>query len=256
MGFPSTGISAMKALQVANERSIPIFIVSKDNISTTVPLLNLDPLLIDEIRIAINSGQEVVVPQRALNINESSIVGYISLDPITGSGAYMISDGDGGAKIFAAVAVGWMMLLVSYATDRPDLRSKVGGLWNEGVEGMSDWYMDYSLSFYELYGPTDLGSGDSCGSGFTGFIPDLPYGVDIRAACDEHDACYAAGATHIEKQTCDTTFGMRVNEMCLVQEEGEYFCTVLGEGYRLGVATFGAEPFFKGYQHLWLMIAN
>ena len=98
-GIYSESISAVKAIQLANDQLIPVHIIIQNNVLATLPLLQLSPELETEIENAVNSGMEVTVPESNLVILDWTGVGYLILDPSTGAGAYRISGGFGGTII-------------------------------------------------------------------------------------------------------------------------------------------------------------
>ncbi len=104
--FPS--VSAVRALQVAATNGIPIYTINSTNISQLLPTLQVDTEIKQEISNAVNAGKEVMISKTNISIEDFVGVGYIIKDPITGSGAYLISGGLGGvlsAAIFVGVAI-------------------------------------------------------------------------------------------------------------------------------------------------------
>jgi hypothetical protein len=100
---PVQGISAVKALQIANDQGIPIFTINQNNIGTA--LLQLPSDVIEDIQNAVNAGKVVTVSQTQITYNGWTGVGYIIIDPTTGAGAYMISGGLSGGELF------WMSIV-------------------------------------------------------------------------------------------------------------------------------------------------
>ncbi len=96
---PVEGISAVKALQIANEQGIPIYTIDRSNISTVLPQLQVDAQVINDIRNAVNAGKEVTVSKTDISYNGWTGCGYIVINPVTGSGGYMISGGMAGAVV-------------------------------------------------------------------------------------------------------------------------------------------------------------
>ncbi len=90
---PTKCISAVDALQLANNEGVPIYTVNQSNISTVLPQLQLPSDVISDIQNAVNAGEIVTVSQTEINFNGWIGVGYIIIDPTTGAGAYMISGG-------------------------------------------------------------------------------------------------------------------------------------------------------------------
>jgi transglutaminase-like putative cysteine protease len=100
---PVEGISAVKALQIANDQGVPIFNVNQDNIDAVMPQLQLDGETKTDIRNAVNSGKEVTVQKSDITYNGWTGHGYIVIDPTTGAGAYMIAGGLSGAVVMMFV---------------------------------------------------------------------------------------------------------------------------------------------------------
>lgn len=89
------GVSAIALLRVANDTGVPIYYISKSNLSTTIPKLSLPANDLQDIRNAVNAGKVVYAPQRTIQYAGYSGIGYLVLDPATGAGAYLISGGLG-----------------------------------------------------------------------------------------------------------------------------------------------------------------
>ncbi len=90
-GFSS--VSTVKALQTAKQSGIAIYRINATNVEQVVPLLQVRPEVVADIRNSVNAGREITIPQRNVQINNWNGVGYIVEDPDPGSGAYMISGG-------------------------------------------------------------------------------------------------------------------------------------------------------------------
>ncbi len=58
---PAQGISAVKALKIANDQGIPIYTINQSNINTVLPQLQVDGDLKADIINAVNAGKEVTV---------------------------------------------------------------------------------------------------------------------------------------------------------------------------------------------------
>jgi hypothetical protein len=102
---PAQGISAVKALKIANDQGMPIYTVNQQNIATVMPQLQVDQQTKDDITNAVNAGKTVTVSQGNINFNGWIGCGYIITDPDTGAGAYMISNGTNGAMLFVLWAI-------------------------------------------------------------------------------------------------------------------------------------------------------
>jgi hypothetical protein len=102
---PAQGISAVKALQIANEQGIPIYTINQTNIATILPQLQLDSETIADIQNAVNAGKEVTVSKTDITFNGWTGCGYIIIDPATGAGAYMISGGVNGCNLIIGLLI-------------------------------------------------------------------------------------------------------------------------------------------------------
>lgn len=94
---PAQGISAVKALKIANDQGIPVYTINQSNIATILPQLQLDSGTIADIQNAVNAGKIVTTSKTEITFNGWTGCGYIIIDPKTGDGAYMISGGMNGA---------------------------------------------------------------------------------------------------------------------------------------------------------------
>ncbi len=104
------GVSAIKALQVANDKGIPIYTVNQTNINTVLPQLEVDIQVKEDIQDAVNAGKEVTVSKTNISFNGWIGCGYIVINPETGAGAYMLSGGTNGGVLLVA-----LMLLTAIA---------------------------------------------------------------------------------------------------------------------------------------------
>jgi len=96
---PAYGISAVKAIKLANDQGIPIYTINQSNIDTILPQLQIDANAKTDIRNAVNAGKEVTVSKTNITYNGWTGCGYIIIDPDTGAGAYMISGEIAGSHI-------------------------------------------------------------------------------------------------------------------------------------------------------------
>jgi hypothetical protein len=94
---PVEAISAVKALRIANEQGIATYTIDQSNVDAVLPQLQIDSLAKTDIQNAINMGKVVTVSKENIDFNGWIGCGYIILDPDTGAGAYMISEGLSGA---------------------------------------------------------------------------------------------------------------------------------------------------------------
>jgi len=111
---PAHGVSAVKALEIANDQGIPIYTIDTSNITTILPQLQLDGNTIADIQNAVNAGKVVTVSKTDIAFNGWTGCGYIIIDPNTGAGAYMISGGMNGAVIMTFI--GALMVILGLFT--------------------------------------------------------------------------------------------------------------------------------------------
>ncbi len=106
---PAEGISAVKAIQIANNKGIPIYTIDQSNISTVLPQLQLSPDVISDIQDAVNAGEIVTIPKTNITYLNWTGIGYIIEDPVTGNAAYMISGDLAGG--------GFLVKILNYISD-------------------------------------------------------------------------------------------------------------------------------------------
>jgi hypothetical protein len=114
---PVEGISAVKALQIANNQGIPIYTIKQSNINTILPQLQVDADVKTAIQNAVNAGKEVTVSKTNITLNGWTGCGYIIINPSTGAGAYMISGGLSGAAIL--LLIGAILLAIGIFAELP-----------------------------------------------------------------------------------------------------------------------------------------
>ncbi|MEW6103821.1 MAG: hypothetical protein AB1630_08440, partial [bacterium] len=88
-------ISAIKAIQIANESNIPVYDIDSSNVSI-VDTFNIPSLAKEDIKNSINAGNIAKCPQSSINYLGWQGIGYIITDPTTGEGKYEIADVSGG----------------------------------------------------------------------------------------------------------------------------------------------------------------
>jgi hypothetical protein len=118
---PVQGISAVKALRLANDQGIPIYMINQSNISAVLPQLQLGLDVLADIQNAVNAGKVVTVSKSNITLDGWTGCGYIVIDSTKGDGAYMISGGlAGGWLNWVMIGVGTGLLAVAgvlaYAT--------------------------------------------------------------------------------------------------------------------------------------------
>ena len=96
-------ISAVKALQIAQQQGQKIFTITQANIAQALPQLSHRASVTEDVQNAINAGKVVTISQSQISYKGWTGTGYVIVDPKTGAGAYLIGGGmDGGAVLFAA----------------------------------------------------------------------------------------------------------------------------------------------------------
>jgi hypothetical protein len=115
---PAQGISAVKALQIANDQGIPIYTINQSNINTIMPQLQVDAQVKADIQNAVNAGKVVTVSKTNINYNGWTGCGYIIINPNTGAGAYMISGGLSGAQLLLLL-VGALLIAIGIFAELP-----------------------------------------------------------------------------------------------------------------------------------------
>lgn len=108
---PAEGISALKALKIANDQGIPIYTINQENINTIFPQLQVDADVKADIVNAVSAGEEVTVSKTNITYNGWTGCGYIIIAPDTGAGAYMISGEMNGGVLILAEIINWLFAL-------------------------------------------------------------------------------------------------------------------------------------------------
>jgi len=97
---PADAISTVRALQKANAQGQRIYHVTPENMNTTLPNIGHDAATMDEIRMALTVGREVITHTAAVSVPGWSGAGYVIIDPQTGVGAWKIGGGVNGGYQF------------------------------------------------------------------------------------------------------------------------------------------------------------
>jgi transglutaminase-like putative cysteine protease len=95
-GTVMSGISAVKALALANAAGQQIYQITSANEASVLPLINQDAATLAEIQAAVDAGETVITHARPVSVAGWTGAGYIILDPVTGSGAFKIAGGPNG----------------------------------------------------------------------------------------------------------------------------------------------------------------
>ena len=91
------GISAVKAITIAQSQGQKIYTINRNNAAMALPKLPVGGDTGAEIRNAIQAGKEVTVHQSPINSHGWTGYGYVVVDPDTGAGGYIIEGkGNGG----------------------------------------------------------------------------------------------------------------------------------------------------------------
>lgn len=214
------GISAVKALKIANDQGIPVYRITKNNIDSILPSLQLESSVVADIRDAVNAGKDAVVSKTNIDFQGWAGCGYVIIDPVTGSGGYVISGGSHGARILSMLGFPMWLYLTTSVEAFKTLCTKVIGI--------------------EVTEPEDL-----CGSEGTEWVPDFPFGIDARRACEKHDNCYIDAQTFPAKLSCDVTLGIDLYYDCIFQGRDAVLCRSVGGLYAAGVIIFGWDAWSK-----------
>jgi len=161
---PVQGISAVKTLKAANDQGIPIYVINQSNINTILPLLQLNDDVKTDIQNAVNAGKIVNVQKTYVTYNGWTGCGYIIIDPNTGAGAYMISDGlNGGGFEYWFWTVMWglawialiaaiSVLIVAFLPEIIAALSAIGA----ALQAVGDLAVAWSVISSELYLNTSI----------------------------------------------------------------------------------------------------
>ena len=107
------GISAVKAIAIAQAEGQKIYTINKANAQTALAKLPIGGEVGSEIRNAVNAGKEVTVHEKSINKQGWKGFGYIVIDSETGAGAYIIEgSGNGGWYSLVAIAAASLFLLL------------------------------------------------------------------------------------------------------------------------------------------------
>jgi hypothetical protein len=188
------GVSAIKALQIANDQGIPIYTISQSNISSILPQLQLDSGTIADIQNAVNAGKVVTVSKSDINFDGWVGCGYDIIDPSTGDGAYMIGGGMNGAWIM--VAVGNALIVLGLATEEfgVGLALLILGLLYVGIGLCIITESDKPLQFalVAIIGIIGTVTGRAAGEGIGWLIGvllgslNVEAGEDMKTFCEGH----------------------------------------------------------------------
>lgn len=101
----ASAISAVKILQVANQRGVPILVITPANRSSLVPqLLTHHPVVIANVNGYLDAGYTVTIPRDALTIDSWTGSGW-KVEPSIGSAGYLISGLLNGGSFSERIAI-------------------------------------------------------------------------------------------------------------------------------------------------------
>jgi len=84
-------VSALKIIQIANDRGVPIYIINSTNVNDVLPKLQVSGEIKSGIINEVTKGKIVTIPEHNIQFNSWKGLGWIIIDPESGAGAYMIS---------------------------------------------------------------------------------------------------------------------------------------------------------------------
>jgi hypothetical protein len=96
------GISAVKALAIANQQGQKIYTLTTAN-ANLLTEVTIDSTSRQEIQNALNAGKEVTVHELPINEFGWTGSGYVIIDPDTGAGGYKLNGGGNGGSLTTAL---------------------------------------------------------------------------------------------------------------------------------------------------------
>lgn len=140
--FDIPSVSATSLLKSATQHNIPIYNIDNTNVDSSLSELQVASEVKDDIKNAVNAGKKVFISKTNVQYNDWDGVGYIVLDPVTGTAGYMISGGSAGSLtsmrakasvIEKSIGTIYRTIVVMYAA------SKIGTFYDFGcVQGGLD----------------------------------------------------------------------------------------------------------------------
>lgn len=110
---PAHGVSAVKALALANTEGQRIWTVTQANQQTALANITVDGDVRSEIQAAVTAGKHVTVHEQPIRYHGWEGTGYVVLDPETGAGAWKISGGANGGELSTPDGFSWVVWLLS-----------------------------------------------------------------------------------------------------------------------------------------------
>lgn len=93
---PAQGISAVKAMALANAAGQKIWTITKNNLSTALASVQLPASVETDITNAVNAGKIVTTQSQPVAYAGGNFTGYLVIDPTTGAGGYLLGNGTNG----------------------------------------------------------------------------------------------------------------------------------------------------------------
>ncbi|NVK36818.1 MAG: transglutaminase domain-containing protein [Gammaproteobacteria bacterium] len=153
---PAEGISAVKAIALADAQGQKIWTITQDNLDTALAAINLDSGTEVEIRNSVQAGRIVTTHEQSINFKGWVGEGYIIIDPATGAGAYKIAGGGNGSYLdyyegisgkisFVLFVSGLLLALVSNPAGWIAASLIIIGLFHAFMNWMiADLYLSYN----------------------------------------------------------------------------------------------------------------
>jgi hypothetical protein len=110
LGIPS--VSTIKVLEEANNRGIPIYTLTSQNIAEVLPKLKVSSTVKNDIKNSVNQGRIVTIPEEEIQYFDWNGTGYLVMDPKTGAAGYMISGGAAGGSTSLVVDIASLVALI------------------------------------------------------------------------------------------------------------------------------------------------
>jgi len=110
---PVQAVSAVKAIQLAQQQGQRIYHITQANKATALPNIGQNIQTLNDIQNALAVGKEVITHTNPISVPGWTGAGYIIFDPDTGEGAYRITGGGNGGFIVGAIIFSLLILTIS-----------------------------------------------------------------------------------------------------------------------------------------------